>query len=365
MDRTELAKIHFFHERFQSWQENGLFDYLFRIVVKYYAHVGSVTGNAMNLKARLFLISLIFVILIPSCRSTKIQGDPQNAKSSISISGAFALYPLMQQWSEEYQKLHPNITFDISAGGAGKGMTDTLSGMVDIGMISREISSDEEAKGAFWIAVAKDAVFPVINTKNPVATDLLQKGITRETLIGIYITGTIKTWGQVVGRPDITDEIHVYTRSDSCGAGDTWGKYLGKAQDSLLGIGVSGDPGIIDAVIKDPSGISFNNLAYAFDTSTGALLPGSIVLPIDSNKNGTADADETYKTKSEAIAAINNGKYPSPPARLLYLATKGKPSGPVNEFLHWILTDGQKLVSESGYIEMTSDLLKTSLQKLN
>ena len=197
------------------------------------------------------------------------------------------------------------------------------------------------------------------------ASTLLQKGITRETLIGIYITGTIKTWGQVVGRPDITDEIHVYTRSDSCGAGDTWGKYLGKAQDNLLGIGVLGDPGIIDAVIKDPLWISYNNLAYAFDTSTGALIPGSIVLPIDRNENGKADADEAYRTKSEAISAINTGKYPSPPARLLYLATKGKPSGAVKELLQWILMDGQKYVSESGYIELTSDLLKTSQEKLN
>ncbi len=319
----------------------------------------------MNIKARLFLISLMVVVLIPSCQSANINGDPQNAKNSITISGAFALYPLMQRWSEEYQKLHPNITFDISAGGAGKGMTDTLSGMVDIGMISREISPDEETKGAFWVAVAKDAVFPVINSKNPVVSDLLQKGITRETLIGIYITGEIKTWGQVVGRPDVTDEIHVYTRSDSCGAGDTWGKYFGKTQDNLLGIGVTGDPGIIDAVIKDPLGIGYNNLGYAFDTSTGGLLPGSIVLPIDSNKNGTADVDETYQTKEEAIAAINNGKYPSPPARLLFLATKGKPSGAVKEFLQWILMDGQKYVSESGYIELTSDLLKTSQEKLN
>jgi phosphate transport system substrate-binding protein len=184
-------------------------------------------------------------------------------------------------------------------------------------------------------------------------------------LIGIYVTGTIKTWGQVVGRPDITDEIHVYTRSDSCGAGDTWAKYLGKAQDNLLGIGVSGDPGILDAVIKDPLGISYNNLAYAFDTSTGALIPGSIVLPIDKNGNGKADVDETYQTKSQAIAAINSGKYPSPPARQLYLTTKGKPSGSIKEFLQWIVTGGQKYVSESGYIELSSDLLKTSQQKLN
>ena len=88
-------------------------------------------------------------------------------------------------------------------------------------------------------------------------------------MIGIFITGEITTWGQVVGRPEVTDPIHVFTRSDACGAADTWAEYLGKAQEDLLGIAVYGDPGLLDAVIKDPLGIGFNNLNYAFDMETG------------------------------------------------------------------------------------------------
>ena len=162
----------------------------------------------------------------------------------------------MTRWAEEFQKANPKVTFDVSAGGAGKGMADALSGAVDIGMVSRPVSSEEEAKGAYWIGVVKDAVFPVVNEKNPVIQDILKQGIKQETFVGIFITGEIKTWGQVVGKPEITDEIHVYTRSDACGAADIWAKFLGnKKQEDLLGVGVSGDPGLLDAVIKDPLGI--------------------------------------------------------------------------------------------------------------
>src|SRR5512143_3247810 len=94
-------------------------------------------------------------------------------KGTITASGAFALYPLMVKWGEEYQKLHPGVQFDISAGGAGKGMTDALGGQVDIGMVSRSIKPEEVQKGAYWVAVTKDAVFPPINAKNPVLKDLL------------------------------------------------------------------------------------------------------------------------------------------------------------------------------------------------
>ena len=57
-------------------------------------------------------------------------------------------------------KLHPDTQFDIQAGGAGKGMTDTLAGAVDIGMVSRDIKPEETARGAYWVPVAKDAARP-------------------------------------------------------------------------------------------------------------------------------------------------------------------------------------------------------------
>jgi len=283
---------------------------------------------------------------------------------TIAVSGAFALYPMMTRWAEEYQKVNPNVQFDISAGGAGKGMTDALFNAVDIGMVSREISADEEAKGAYWVSVTKDAVFPVISTQNPVLKDILAQGISQETFVKIFITSEIKTWGEVVGKPEITDEIHVYTRSDSCGAADAWAKFLGKKQEDLLGIGVSGDPGLLDVVIKDPLGIGYNNLGYAFDNSTGQPVTGASIVPIDINANGQADSAEVIETKSVAVDAIATDVYPSPPARDLNLVTNGKPSGVTQDFIKWILTDGQQYVGEAGYIQLSPGQLQEALQKI-
>lgn len=311
--------------------------------------------------AVLTTLSLVLSACAPTGASVSTDGK---LSGTITISGAFALYPMMTRWAEEFQKIHPDVQFDISAGGAGKGMTDAISGAVDIGMVSREVKPEEEAQSAYGIAVTKDAVFPVANANNPVAAELLSKGISQETFTKIYITGDIKTWGEVVGRPEITDEIHVYTRSDAAGAPEMWAKFTGnKKQEDLLGIGVNADPGLLEAVLKDPLGIGYNNLGYAFELASGKPVAGALIIPIDLNNDGKADDDERIETMPEAIQAVATGKYPSPPARPLNVVTKEKPTGVVQAFIQWILTDGQAFVGEAGYVQLTPEQLAESLER--
>ena len=313
----------------------------------------------------LSLLSLLLGACGKSAPASTPTAQPDPLKGTITVSGAFALYPMMTSWSEEFQKIHPNVQFNISGGGAGKGMTDALSGAVDIGMVSRAIKPAEVSQGAYGVGVVKDAVFPVVNAQNPVISSIMAKGITQDTFRKIFITGEIKTWGEVVGKPEITDVIHLYTRSDSAGAADVWAQFMGgTGQADLKGIGVNGDPGLLDAVIKDPLGIGYNNLGYAFDLSTGKLPAGAVVIPIDANKNGTADPEEIIAILAEASNAVATGKYPSPPARVENLVTKGKPTGLVQTFIIWILTDGQKYVPEAGFVQLTPDLLAQALVKV-
>lgn len=314
------------------------------------------------------LAGLICLLLCYGCNSRQDSRlkKKEGLKGTISISGAFALYPMTVKWAEEFQKIYPDIRIDISAGGAGKGMTDALSGMVDLAMVSREISPAEVNQGAWYIAVTKDAVLPTISDKNPVLDIILKKGFTQDIFKEIYLTGNSHTWGEFLGS-DNNNKINVYTRSDACGAAEMWGKYLGKNQESLLGIGVFGDPGIADAIKNDDIGIGFNNVIYAYDIKTRTKYTGMEVIPIDLNGNRVIDPDEDfYGSLDNITAAIQSGKYPSPPARDLYLVSKGKPTNPVIiNFLKWILSDGQQYVHEAGYVQLSDDKIKTENLKLD
>lgn len=313
---------------------------------------------------RFLHLSVVAVIIAGMTLSMQSCGGKKETKN-ITISGAFALYPLAVKWAEEYQKLHPDVHIDVSAGGAGKGMTDVLSDVVDLGMVSREVYAPELEKGALPIAVAKDAVVITMNADNPLAAQIKRHGISREAATKIWITGEYTTWGQVLGTNDQTP-IHVYTRSDACGAAETFALWMGKKQEDLLGTAVFGDPGLASAIQNDPLGIGLNNIGYAYDEKARTPNPGLFVCPIDRDDNGQVSADEYfYDTKDDFIAAVAKDKYPSPPARDLYMVAHGTPQNEVVvDFLKFILTDGQKYNVPVGYISLTQEKLDKGLDAL-
>lgn len=304
------------------------------------------------------LILTLFFAAAAAGRPVSVSAQPAavELRGSISLSGAWALYPLALRWAEEFQKLHPGVRVDVQAGGAGKGIADVLAGSVDIGMVSRDINPAETEKGALALAVAKDAVVPTLSRRNPLLADILRRGLKKEEFAAIWITNAVTSWEGVLGRPGKTP-IRVYTRSDACGAAETWAAFLGKRQEDLTGVGVYGDPGLAEAVRRDAFGIGFNNVNFAYDAKTKKPVNGLEICPIDLNGNGTLDpAEQVYATRDDIVKAIAGNVYPSPPARELYFVVKGKPkSALLAEFLTWVLTAGQNYAPEMGYLQIARE----------
>lgn len=264
---------------------------------------------------------------------------------SITISGAWAIYPTVVAWAEAFQKKYPGVRIDVSAGGAGKGAADTIVGLADIGMVSRDPDPAELQKDIRAVYILRDAVFPVISEKNFYLQEFLEKGIKRQALADIYIAGTATRWGQITGTK-ADKPVHVYTRADSSGAAASWAAYFGKKQEDLRGVGVYGDPGLLDAVKRDPVGIGYSNFGFIF-TREGPVLPGLKAVTIDVNENGKADADEICETRSQAVAAIAAGRYPATRKNYFFVRKNAAPL--VGEFIRFALSDeGARIVDEVG-----------------
>ncbi|MEW6752851.1 MAG: extracellular solute-binding protein [Candidatus Latescibacterota bacterium] len=292
---------------------------------------------------RLIGALLVSSLFVAGQRPAGAQG--QALAGTITLSGAWAIYPTAVAWAEAFQALHPGVKVDVSAGGAGKGAADAIAGLVDIGMVSRDPDPAEVRKGIVPVYVLHDAVYPVVSDKNPALAELLSKGVKRDTWAAIYITGTATTWDDVVGTK-VGKALHVYTRSDACGAAAGWAGYLGKRQEDLRGVGVYGDPGLLEAAKRDPVGVGFSNFSYVF-TRAGGVVPGARLVPIDSNDNGIADPDEICDRRDAAVRAIEAGRYPA--TRRNYFFVKGRPQDLVREFLTFALSDaGTRVVDEVG-----------------
>ncbi len=51
-----------------------------------------------------------------------------------------------------------------------------------------------------------------------------------------------------------------------------------------------------------------------------------------------------------SVDTVNAGSYPV--SRPLYMYTAGEPTGAVKDYLDWVLTDGQALVPQLGFVPL-------------
>ncbi|HVQ01838.1 MAG TPA: PstS family phosphate ABC transporter substrate-binding protein [Candidatus Thermoplasmatota archaeon] len=317
------------------------------------------------------IITLVTALVMVIVGFVSLTGcTSQQQTNLIRIDGAFALQPMMIKWTDEYHKLHPNVTFDVQASGAGVGMNLMLARQIDLAMLSRAINNSEVTKGAVYVSVARDAVFATINSQNPVINQIMAKGVTKKELRLIFINGTITTWGQLVGNPNITTPINIYTRGDAgCGAADTFAKYLGNYKQGNLSKHAknapTGDVEMAQDIVADPDGIGYNNMAYIYDANGNFQYNGSLrPIPLDLNSDGILNTTENFYNNRVALQnAINTNFLPAPPARVENLAVYHNFSGPVKAFVLWILnaSGGQQYVSSTGYVALPADIIQQQI----
>jgi phosphate transport system substrate-binding protein len=300
---------------------------------------------------------LLFVILIGltfcTSKTSKKEVTILSHSDLITISGAYAMAPIMQVWMNEYQKSHPYVKFKLNVNGSGQGLDELLSGKTDLAMVSEELPKVKDTQ--LWIVpLARLAVVPVISAKNPYLKTIMAKGLSMDNLSDIFSGKNVKTWGDLAGTSG-KDPVKVYIRGDASGATATLAKYLSVETRDIKGVQVTGETALLDQVKNDPFAMSYCNFIYAFDAGKKAFLADLKVVPIRKGKEKQDDSQKTFDTYEHLQRAMWLGTYPSALIRDLNLVSKGKPrTREMVDFIYWIITDGQRLVADNGYIELHS-----------
>ena len=234
-------------------------------------------------------------------------------------------------------ELHFEVRISVTGGGSGTGIAAMINGTVDIANASRRMKPEEiaaaQANGINPVefVVARDAIAVVVHPSNPV------ERLTLRQLSDIF-TGRITNWSQVGGedRPIVllsresNSGTYMYFLEHVVRMGDKESDLL-FSPDTLL---MPSSEGISAEIRQNPNAIGYDGLGY--------VTPDQKVIAVARDPAGP------YVLPS--VETVNDGSYPV--ARSLYMYTAGEPAGVIQTYLDWILTDGQALVPELGFVPL-------------
>lgn len=113
-----------------------------------------------------------------------------NLSGSLTVGGSSSVTPLMEKLAEEYQKLNPEVEISVQQSDSTTGATNTIDGVYEIGMCSRELKQEETGAGLVPTVIATDGIAVIVNTNNAV------DDLTVDQVKQIY-TGEITDWSEI------------------------------------------------------------------------------------------------------------------------------------------------------------------------
>ncbi|HIW21704.1 MAG TPA: substrate-binding domain-containing protein [Candidatus Dorea intestinavium] len=113
-----------------------------------------------------------------------------NVEGKIVVGGSSSVSPVMEKLKEAYQTLNPEVTIELQTTDSTTGVSATVDGNYDIGMVSREVKEEEKQQGLVDTEIAKDGIAIIVNHDNPITN------ISKEVIKNIY-KGDVITWNEV------------------------------------------------------------------------------------------------------------------------------------------------------------------------
>lgn len=110
-----------------------------------------------------------------------------NPSGKLTISGSTSITPLMEKLIEKYEKINPNLEIEIQSNGSSAGISDTMAGVADLAMSSRELKPEEKLD---TFTLALDGITVIVNNENTL------EEISLENIKEIYI-GKIDEWNLI------------------------------------------------------------------------------------------------------------------------------------------------------------------------
>ena len=116
--------------------------------------------------------------------------ESNGATGKVTVSGSSSVTPVMEKLKEAYVAVNTGAEIEINESDSTTGMTNTMEGICDIGMASRDLK-EEEAKELDATVIANDGIAVIVNNNSTVDE------LTSEQVKSIFV-GDVLTWDEIV-----------------------------------------------------------------------------------------------------------------------------------------------------------------------
>jgi phosphate transport system substrate-binding protein len=321
----------------------------------------------------------MLVTTVAGCGATDTNNSGSNATNqttgatskpvTITETGSSLLYPLFNgQWIGAYQSVDKNVTLNASSTGSGKGISDAIANLAQIGASDAYLSNGQMAANPSMlnIPLAISAQQVMYNLPGMKADQHLK--LSGDVLAQIY-EGKISSWDDAKiasMNPGVTlpnKPITPVHRSDSSGDTFLFTQFLTDTNDAWKngpkystsvswpavksGIGAKGNDGIVATLSKNPYSIAYVGISW-LDRATqqgigyAALQnhDGNFELPTKENIQTAASAMMSAVPTDERISLINApGATSYPIINFEYAIVNSQQSGDMaaalKKFLNW------------------------------
>lgn len=112
------------------------------------------------------------------------------ASGDLTVGGSSSVTPVMEKLAEAYEEINTGANVSVQQSDSTSGAENTISGVYEIGMCSRDLTEEEQSKGLTPTTIALDGIAVIVNKENAVSN------LTTDQIKQIY-TGEITDWADI------------------------------------------------------------------------------------------------------------------------------------------------------------------------
>lgn len=112
------------------------------------------------------------------------------ASGDLTVGGSSSVTPVMEKLAEAYEEINTGANVSVQQSDSTSGAENTISGVYEIGMCSRDLTEEEQSKGLTPTTIALDGIAVIVNKENTV------DNLTTDQIKQIY-TGEITDWADI------------------------------------------------------------------------------------------------------------------------------------------------------------------------